>query len=159
MWMEAFRVRPVPAVHSTMSEWITDRQPTEADEDEAGEVVIRRFPDGRRSSASWPFAMVAAAHVGPGIPWMRAGTWKPRPEPEAAPEPLAEPEITPQTRKVPRGFLAFYDMPKNDQGGPERVVVAIATDHTAWFREHDRLGFGWTKVPPLPDREEPIDAA
>ena len=75
-----------------------------------------------------------------------------------APADAAQPEPTPQTRKVPRGFLGFYDMPKNHQGGPERVVVAIATDHTAWFREPDRLGFGWTQVPPLPDREEPIDA-
>lgn len=160
MWMEALRVRPVPAVHSHMSEWITDRQPTQADEDGDGEVVMRRFPDGRKSTAGYPDALVAAAHVGPGIPWKHAGTWRPRPEPEPTPEPLAEPELTPQTRKVPRGFLALYDMPKNNPGGPERVVVAIATDHTAWFRDlHDGLGFGWIQVPTLPDREEPIDAA
>lgn len=36
---EALRVAVFPAFHSTMSEWITDRQPTQADEDKYREVI------------------------------------------------------------------------------------------------------------------------
>lgn len=77
---------------------------------------------------------------------------------EPAAEPPAEPEPTPQTRKVPRGFLAFFDLPRNTQGGTGRTVVAIATDQTAWYRVPNLDGGRWAQVPPLPDREEPLDA-
>lgn len=69
-----------------------------------------------------------------------------------------QPEPTSTTRKVPRGFSAFYDMPKNLNGGPKRIFIAIATDGTAWSREPDDRGGGWTQIEPLPDREEPVDA-
>lgn len=157
----------VPRNPQGMNDWFTDRLPTEADGDHDGKVaVLARFnesDDTVEAFAHW-------SRVKPGTIWrhtffFRLAEPAPEPEPEAnAPDPAPEPEAatpepTPQTRKVPRGFLGFYDMPKNNQGGPERVVVAIATDHTAWFREPDRLGFCWIQVPPLPDREEPIDAA
>ena len=219
-----------------MTEWITDRQPTKEDEDRDGEVLMRRFPDGRNSSSGLPEALVAAAHVGPGVPWKHTGDWEPpatpEPEPEApqpapkpelrvgqvwrrrggnpsivtilhkgpwqfrkdsfftgdpqtgewawvdthgigfnnrmcndlielisdAPAEAAQPEPAPTTRKVPRGFSAFYDMPENLNGGPKRIVIAIATDGTAWSREPYECGGSWTQIEPLPDREEPIDA-
>lgn len=76
--------------------WITDRQPTKEDEDRRGEVLMQRFPDGRKSSSGLPDALVAAAHVGPGVPWMHTGDWEPpatpEPEPEA-PKPAPKPEL------------------------------------------------------------------
>lgn len=79
-----------------MTEWITDRQPTKEDEDRFGEVLMRRFPDGRDSSSGLPDALVAAAHVGPGVPWRHTAIWEPpatpEPQPEA-PKPAPKPEL------------------------------------------------------------------
>lgn len=209
--------------------WITDRQPAKQDEDWNGEVCMMRFPGERTSSGGESVALVAAAHVGPGVPWMHTDDWippaTPEPQPEApqpaskpnlrvgqvwrsrcgkcvaidredgrsdhpylgsnkerytpggrlrllgehpwdlvelitdtpaeAPQPQSEP--APTTRKVPRGFLAFLDMPRVP-GVMGRRLIAIATDGTAWSREPDDRGGGWTQVEPLPDREEPINA-
>lgn len=211
-----------------MTELIRHRRPEKMDEDWNGEVLMQRFPSGVVSSRGATYALVAAAHVGPGVPWRRTDIWEPpatpEPEPEApkpapkpelrvgqvwrsregrdvtiekvhpgttypfggsddrwytsdgrwqyyqasrfdlveliydAPADAAQPEPAPATRKVPRGFSAFYDMPKNLNGGPKRIFIAIATDGTAWSREPDDCGGGWSQVEPLPDREEPIDA-
>ena len=77
-------------------EWITDRQPTKADEDHHGEVCMMRFPGERTSSGGESVALVAAAHVGPGVPWMHTDDWEPpgtpEPEPEA-PKPAPKPEL------------------------------------------------------------------
>jgi hypothetical protein len=68
------------------TEWITDRQPTKADEDKDGEVVMQRFPDGRASSTDKKIdAIVSSAHVGAGVPWMHTDMW----EPPAEPAPVA----------------------------------------------------------------------
>lgn len=64
-------------------EWITDRQPTKADEDWNGEVLMQRFPDGRESSVYQRDALVAAAHVGPGVPWKHTSIWQPPRHPRA----------------------------------------------------------------------------
>ena len=117
-----------------MTDWITDRLPTKADGNSEGDVLVRE-PTGKRTDLRLHWH-----NVMPGWPWRHSEDWSPQP------------------RKVPRGFLAFFDMPRNTQGGPERTVVAIATDHTAWYREPDRLGGDWSQVPSLPDREEPLDA-
>jgi len=78
-------------------EWITKRRPTKEDEDEKGEVLMQRFPDGRPSSFNGEtMARVAAVHVGGGIPWKRTPFWRPpntpEPEPEA-PKPAPKPEL------------------------------------------------------------------
>ena len=79
-----------------MTGWITDRQPTKEDEDRDGEVLMQRFPDGRNSRSGLRDALVAAAHVGPSVPWRHTGDWvppaTPEPEPEA-PKPAPKPEL------------------------------------------------------------------
>lgn len=61
-----------------MSDWITDRQPTEADADRDGEVALRRFADGRRDSATGKHdALVDWRHIGPGVPWKHTWAWEP----------------------------------------------------------------------------------
>jgi len=79
-----------------MTEWITDRQPTKADEDHHGEVCMMVFPGERTSSGGQSVALVAAAHVGPGVPWRHTDDWEPpatpEPEPEA-PKPAPKPEL------------------------------------------------------------------
>jgi hypothetical protein len=78
------------------NEWITDRQPMKEDEDWNGEVCMQRFPDGREASVCQRDALVAAAHVGPGVPWKRTDMWEPlatpEPEPEA-PTPAPKPKL------------------------------------------------------------------
>lgn len=61
-----------------MTDWITDRQPTEADADRDGEVVLRRFADGRRDSTTGRYdALVDWRHIGPGVPWKHTSDWEP----------------------------------------------------------------------------------
>lgn len=208
-------------------EWITDRQPTKADEDHHGEVCMMRFPGERTSSGGESVALVAAAHVGPGVPWMHTDDWEPpgtpEPEPEApkpapkpelrvgqvwrtrdgrdvtiekvhpgttypfggsddrwyvsdgrwrylgasiydlveliydAPADAAQPQPAPATRRVPRLFaepIRRTFLPSGDI-----LIDAIADDGTAWFlREGEAPSPCWHQIPPLPDREEPIDA-
>jgi hypothetical protein len=51
-------------------EWITERQPTEADADNDGEVIMLRRADGRGNGATRARdAFVDWRHVGPGVPW------------------------------------------------------------------------------------------
>lgn len=208
--------------------WITDRQPAKQDEDWNGEVCMMRFPGERTSSGGESVALVAAAHVGPGVPWMHTDDWippaTPEPQPEApqpaskpnlrvgqvwrsrcgkcvaidredgrsdhpylgsnkerytpggrlrllgehpwdlvelitdtpaeAPQPQSEP--APTTRKVPRLFagpIRRIFMPSGSM-----LMDAIADDGTAWFwREGEAPAPSWRQIPPLPDREEPID--
>ena len=74
-----------PTAPKPMSDWITDPQPTTADEDKDGEVYMLRFPDGRDSSGGRKDALVSAAHVGPGVPWRHTHIWKPQaPKPPLA---------------------------------------------------------------------------
>lgn len=120
-----------------MTEWITDRQPTKADEDKDGEVLMLCFPDGRNSCGGARDALVAAAHVGPGVPWMRTNIWRPlaQPAPEAkaaAPEPIyAEP--TP-TIKIPEpirtGAAPFYVVVVSDDMGGKPGGNPIVWEHT-----------------------------
>jgi hypothetical protein len=125
-------------------EWITDRQPIKEDEDRAGEVLILRFPDGRRSSLGTTRARVAAAHVGPGVPWKHTPIWRPP----------ATPEPEPATPKVPRLFAEPPRRTFSPSGAPQ--WDALADDGTAW--KWSGTLEEWDQHQPLPDREEPADA-
>ena len=71
-----------------MTNWITDRPPTEADADWDGDVRIRYSP------GSWISKHVHWSYVGAGVPWLPPS--KPAPEPLAtAPEPQPAPEPAP----------------------------------------------------------------
>lgn len=57
-------------IHESTMEWITERQPTEADADNDGEVIMLRRADGRGNGATGARdAFVDWRHVGPGVPW------------------------------------------------------------------------------------------
>ena len=116
------------------NEWITDRQPTKEDEDEDGEVLMQRFPDGRKSSGGRIDACVAAAHVGLGVPWKRTSIWRPSatptPEPEA-PTPAPKPE------------LRVGQVWKRRTGG-SMTVKSVDGDR---FRVTDGQGFDWAYRP------------
>lgn len=59
-----------------MTEWITDRQPTEADGDGDGDVSCKRHPDGEG------YQFIHWSHIGPGVPWRRTNYWQPPAQPE-----------------------------------------------------------------------------
>ena len=62
----------------TTNDWITDRRPTEADGDENGEVLLRRFADGRKDSTTRSTdALIDWRHVGKGVPWQHTSIWQP----------------------------------------------------------------------------------
>ena len=61
-----------------MTDWITDRQPTEADTDHNGEVILKCFADGRMDSVTGAIdALVDWRHVGAGVPWRHTARWQP----------------------------------------------------------------------------------
>ena len=59
-----------------MTEWITDHQPTEADADCDGDVMIRIHPD----HDSW--TCIHWSHIGAGVPWRHTTYWQPPAQPE-----------------------------------------------------------------------------
>jgi hypothetical protein len=83
-----------------MTELIMHRRPEKMDEDWNGEVLMLRFPDGGVSSRGETYALVAAAHVGPGVPWKRTDMWEPPATPEPQPDPEPEPEPHPEKPQV-----------------------------------------------------------
>jgi hypothetical protein len=127
-----------------MTELIMHRRPEKMDEDWNGEVLMLRFPDGGVSSRGETYALVAAAHVGPGVPWKRTDIWQPRATP--GPEPTA--------RKVPRLFAEPPRRTFSPSGAPQ--WDALADDGTAW--KWSGTLEEWDQHQPLPDREEPIDS-
>ncbi len=116
-------------------EWITKRQPTKEDENEDGEVLMQRFPDGRRSSINGEtMARVAAVHVGAGVPWKRTPEWHPpttpEPEPEA-PKPALKPE------------LRVGQVWRMRSGG----LMTVQSVHGDRFRVTDEHGLNWAYRP------------
>lgn len=145
-------------------EWIADRQPAKEDEDEDGEVLMQRFPDGRESSGGRIDACVAAAHVGPGVPWKRTPAWQPRattePEPEApAPEPKPTLRVG-QVWRIGNGPRRAGHRRTGRAHHPQgAAVVRGATGADVGAGWHRNLGDPeWTQRPPLPGREQPADA-
>jgi len=65
--------------------WITDRQPTEADADDDGDVKIPTRPN------SEAYQYMHWNRVGPGMPWQHTRYWTPPSDPEPEPE-LAAPD-------------------------------------------------------------------
>jgi hypothetical protein len=99
--------------------WITDRQPTKEDENDWGKVCMLRFPDGRKSYLGFPDAMVAAAHVGPGVPWRHAVGQEPPATPELEPEaskPTPKPKLrVGQVWRIRTGALMTVKMVDGDR--------------------------------------------
>lgn len=120
-----------------MAKWITDRQPTEADGDAHGYVVVPRGPDLRDQLLQhW-------SYVGPGVPWHHCSGW----QPPASAVPTTE----------PRRFVSISRTIVSDE---DHFLDAIADDGTAWvLRTNVCSGSGrWRPMAPLPDYEVPADA-
>ena len=111
-------------------EWITKRRPTKEDEDEDGEVLMQRFPDGRPSSLGQITARVAAVHVGAGIPWKRTPMWQPTTTPEPEPE---------APKPAPKPELRVGQVWRMRSGGP-MTVQSVAGGK---FLVTDGQGFNW----------------
>jgi len=128
--------------------WITDRRPTEADGDENGEVVLRRFSDGRQDSTTGSFdALVDWRHIGEGVPWQHTGVWQ-------SPAPAAEPEPPTAT---PRKFVAISRTVWMDGGGSQaHTLDAIDEDGVAWWKLACETF--WRQTTPLPAKEAPANA-
>ena len=113
------------------NEWITDRPPTKEDENWNGEVLILRFPDGRRSSINGQtMARVAAVHVGAGVPWKRTPEWQPPTTPEPEPE---------APKPAPKPKLRVGQVWRMRSGGP-MTVQSVAGGR---FLVTDGQGFNW----------------
>lgn len=128
--------------------WITYRRPTEADGNGDGEVVLRRFSDGRRDSTTGRFdALVDWRHIGEGVPWRHTGAWQ-------APAPAAKPEPPTAT---PRRFVALTRT-VHEFG---HTLDAIDEDGVAWcmvLPALEPLDAEWTQLTPLPAKEAPANA-
>ena len=115
-------------------EWITKRRPTKEDEDEKGEVLMQRFPDGRRSSLGKTRARVAAVHVGAGVPWKRTPEWQPPTTPEPEPE---------APKPAPKPELRVGQVWRRGTGGP----MTVQSVHGDRFRVTDEHGLNWAYRP------------
>lgn len=148
-----------------MSEWITDRQPTEADADPDGEVRVRKSP------TSDDYKYLHRSYVGPGVPWRHSTQWGP-PAPAAEPTPLPVP-----APKIPEpirnGAAQFYvvvvsdDSGRGSGGNPIIWETPVPDGSTlqAVLRQRDRIGsrYGTThiaecRIIPELTREVPADA-
>ena len=123
-----------------MSNWITDRPPTEADGDADGDVLVQMRPDSALGTClHW-------AHVAPWAPWRHTTFWK---EPVAAPEPA-----TPTTQ--PRRFVSISRTILN----PTTVILdAIDDEGVAWTRTLNPIPPQppWKRIVPLPARDLPTE--
>jgi hypothetical protein len=109
-----------------MTDWITDRPPTEADGDCDGDVLMQQRP-GKE-----PQAFVHWSHACPGVPWKRTAWWRPPAQPQ--PEPRRFASLTPLVHP----------------SGPVRWV-AVDQDGRGWWMTP---GDSWVELLPLPTREE-----
>jgi len=121
-----------------MTDWITDRQPTEADGDFEGEVAVCRSP--KVDEHSW----MHWSYVGPSTPWKHTLGWTP-PWPQPA---LAAPTTEPRQ---------FVSIRRTIVAGEDHILDAIADDGTAWCLRMS-LRSSWSPISPLPAREVPADA-
>jgi hypothetical protein len=118
---------------ANMSEWITDRVPTEADADDDGEVIISWTP-GDTPEESCKRAKYSA--VSPGQPW-----WSERADyaRDYAARQVGPPAPAP-TRVVTAMCAAFDNM------------YAACNDGTLWARAPMRA---WEQLPSIPQPEAP----
>jgi len=146
-----------------MSEWITDRPPTEADADPNGDVLVRR--------SSTYFTALPWRYVAAGAPWRRTAFWcQPAPAAEPTPLPVPAPEIPEPIRT---GAAQFYVVVVGDDlgsgGGGNPIVwetaVPVGSTLQAVLQHRDRIGsrYGTTyiaecRIIPELTREVPTDA-
>jgi len=127
-----------------MSDWITDRPPTEADGDRDGDVWVRTRPDQEIGFyVHWSI-------VGIGTPWQRSHFWRP-PAPQIEPEPEPEP-AAPATE--PRRFVSVS---RTLLSPIESIIDAIDDEGVAWTRKSFPFPPqpSWQRIDPLPAREVP----
>ena len=120
-----------------MTEWITDRPPTEADGDSDGDVVVRMRPNIEIPQ------LLHWSYVGTGAPWKHCDQWQ-------SPAPAAEPTPTTEPRR-------FVSISRTIVAGEDHILDAIADDGTAWFLRTNVCS-RWRPMAPLPDYEVPADA-
>jgi hypothetical protein len=117
-----------------MSEWITDRPPTEADADDDGEVIISWTPgDTPEESCKW--AKYSA--VSPGQPW-----WSERADYARDYAARVTPPPAPAPARVVTALAIDSDV----------TVIAACNDGTMWIRQP--MG-GWGQIPSIPQPEAP----
>jgi hypothetical protein len=138
MGREAVMVRESQAV-LLMTDWITDRRPTEADADKDGDVRIRYSPYSEDYSFVHPF------HVGAGVPWKHCAEWKP------APAEFEPAEFEPA--RSPRKFVLISRTAHRDGS---HTVDVIDDEGIAWWMVPGETG--WQRLADLPFREVPADA-
>ena len=154
-----------------MSEWITDRAPTEADADPDGDVLIRRSSTDF-IALPWRYVAAGAPYVAAGAPWRRTGIWC-QPAPAAEPTPLPAPaaEIPEPIRTGAAQFYAVVvgdDLGSGGGGNPiawETARVRVGSTLHAVLQHRDRIGShcGTTyiaecRIIPELTREVPADA-
>lgn len=112
-----------------MTDWITDRAPTENDADPDGDVAVRRQPyrEGKKVYRDW--SLIAA-----GTPWRHTEYWTER----DTPEPVT-------TRR-------FASITRTVTANGSHTIDAIDTDGNAWWMvvgdpDWDQ---GWQRMTPLP---------
>ena len=103
-----------------MTDWITDRPPTEADGDRDGDIDVQRCPESEQSvSLHW-------SYVGPGVPWMHSDWWDDSAQPEPEPEPPAKPDFKPgQVWRSRSGMIC--------------EIIAIIDDPTDIYNVHSNF--------------------
>lgn len=122
-----------------MTDWITDRLPTEKDADDDGNVRVCSSP--RLNLKDYVYDKWNI--VTPGWPWRHSHYCARTP---AAPEPTPP---APEPKKATRGFAQIIWDSNNEQ------QYAIATDGTAWHRDYVYgTWFDWEQVQPLPQPGE-----
>lgn len=136
-----------------MSDWITDRPPTEADGDMDGDVWVRTRPDiGFYVHRNWSI-------VGIGTPWQRSHFWRP-PAPQIEPEPEPKP-AAPATE--PRRFVSIRRTILRDG---DHILDAVDDKGIAWWMRLDTQPHhpafppedpAWRQLSPLPARELPTE--
>jgi len=112
-----------------MSEWITDRLPSEADADFEGDVRFRGSPDCEPESAPH----IHYTCVVPGQPWW-SGRAARAAEPTPPPAPAPARVVTALT----------FD--------PDDVIIAACNDGTLWAMS---LGKQWCQLSSIPQPEAP----
>jgi hypothetical protein len=111
-------------------EWITDRPPTEADGDGAGDVrmVLRPGGCGVYYLAHW-------SYVGSGAPWQHTADWQPPTEPAPT-----EPDRIASRRVVQIAFDAV--------DAETSALIALCDDGSMWCSATGSPG--WTELPAIP---------
>ena len=128
-----------------MTEWITDRLPTERDADGDGDV---RVPRDLGADPLTLYGYQFYKWIVPGQPWWsRNAATAPEPAPESAPEPAPEPAPV-----AGRKIVQFVHVPENDYHGQK--AFALCDDGTMWTSSiSNTMCAPWQQLPPIPQRE------